>query len=225
MQKRNYQAELEQLMEQLAQEGRRPTLLVHACCGPCNTKVLDTLAKAFAITVLFYNPNIHPRKEYDKRCKAQADFIAAFNDRHQHDVQFVEGKYDPRRFFEATQGLGDEPEKGKRCEVCYELRLQEAKKFADELGCEYYTTSLTVSPYKNTEAVNRIGDELDAEALSTSQAKFLHSDFKKKNGFRESVELAKEYGLYRQNYCGCIYSYTSRFGAMGKLSKENIEKN
>lgn len=225
MQKRNYQAELEQLIEQFAQTGKRPTLLVHACCGPCNTKVLDSLAQAFEITVLFYNPNIHPRKEYDKRRDAQADFIAAFNDRHGHDVKFVEGKYDPRRFFEATKDLAAEPEKGKRCEVCYELRLQEAKKFADELGCEYYTTSLTVSPYKNTEAVNRIGDELDEQAQSTSQAKFLHSDFKKKNGFRESVALAKEYGLYRQNYCGCIYSYTSRFGAMGKLAKATSEEN
>lgn len=217
MQKRNYQAELEDLMAELKSRGERPTLLVHACCGPCNTQVLNSLAEAFAITVLFYNPNIHPRKEYEKRRDTQADFIQAFNARHGHDVVFVEGDYNPRAFFTATQGLGDEPEKGKRCEVCYELRLREAKQFASELKCDYYTTSLTVSPYKNTEAVNRIGDELDEEQQTSAQ--FLHADFKKKNGFRSSIALAKEYELYRQNYCGCIYSYTSRFGGMGKLAK------
>lgn len=217
MQKRNYQTELEELIEQLQSEGRRPTLLVHACCGPCNTKVLSSLSEAFKVTVLFYNPNIHPKPEYEKRRDTQADFIVAFNDKNGTDIEFVEGKYDPRRFFQATKGLEKEPEKGKRCEVCYELRLQEAKKFADEIGCEYYTTSLTVSPYKNTEAVNTIGDTLD-ESQNGSQSQFLHSDFKKKNGFRESIALAKEYDLYRQNYCGCIYSYTSRFGGMGKLA-------
>ncbi|MGL5383278.1 MAG: epoxyqueuosine reductase QueH [Culicoidibacterales bacterium] len=223
MQKRNYQAELEELVAELQVLGKRPKLLVHACCGPCNTQVLNSLANAFEITVLFYNPNIHPKKEYIKRRDTQADFIQAFNERHAQDIAFVEGPYNPREFFNRTKGLEAEPEKGKRCEVCYELRLEEAKKFAIELGCEYYTTSLTVSPYKNTEAVNRIGDELDENGMDETQ--FLHSDFKKKNGFRQSIAIAKEYELYRQNYCGCIYSYTSRFGGMGKLTKANNDEN
>ncbi|MGL6248195.1 MAG: epoxyqueuosine reductase QueH [Culicoidibacterales bacterium] len=223
MQKRNYQVELEELIERLQAASERPRLLVHACCGPCNTQVLNSLANAFEITVLFYNPNIHPKKEYLKRRDTQAEFIDAFNARQGHAIAFVEGPYNPREFFNKTKGLEAEPEKGKRCEACYELRLQEAKKFAEELNCEYYTTSLTVSPYKNTEAVNRIGDELDEAGEQITQ--FLHSDFKKKNGFRESIALAKEYELYRQNYCGCIYSYTSRFGGMGKLEKAKIEEN
>lgn len=223
MQVRNYQEELEALIVELEATDVRPTLLVHSCCGPCNTHVLNTLAKAFEVTVLFYNPNIQPKPEYIIRRDAQADFVTAFNEKHGHDIKFIEGAYDPRRFFNATKGLGDEPEKGKRCVVCYELRLKEAKRFADELGCEYYTTSLTVSPYKNTEAVNEIGDQLDENP--TSQAKFLHSDFKKKNGFRQSIALAKEYDLYRQNYCGCIYSYKPRFGGMGKLNIEKISEN
>lgn len=197
---RNYQKELERLIEKNHKEGVVPRLFLHSCCAPCSSYVLEYLSGYFYITVFYYNPNISPKEEYKKRVDEVCGLINQMN--FKYPVEFVEGQYEPEKFYEMAKGLEEVPEGGERCFKCYRLRLEEAAKLAREGGYDYFTTTLSISPLKNAAKINEIGEEL-AEIY---QVAHLPSDFKKKNGYKRSVELSHEYGLYRQNYCGCVFS-------------------
>ena len=204
MNKRNYQRELDSLIENLKKEGRVPRLLLHSCCAPCSSYVLEYLSQYFSITVFYYNPNIYPPEEYGKRVEEQQRFIRELLVKHR--VSFLEGPYEQERFYEMAKGLELAPEGGERCFKCYRLRLEEAAEMAKAGGFDYFTTTLSISPLKNAEKLNEIGGYL-GEAYGVP---YLFSDFKKKNGYKRSTELSKEYGLYRQDYCGCVYSMRER---------------
>jgi predicted adenine nucleotide alpha hydrolase (AANH) superfamily ATPase len=200
----NYQKELDNLIQQLLKNEKRPKLLIHSCCAPCSSYVLEYLSEFFDITIYYYNPNIFPEEEYDKRVEEQQRLIKAMPLKSK--VQFIQGNYQPAEYYEHVKGLEKEPEGGKRCFACYELRLREAAKLAAAGGFDYYTTTLSISPYKNAEKLYEIGEKLGKEY----GVAYLPSDFKKKNGYKRSIELSKEYGLYRQDYCGCVFSLQSR---------------
>lgn len=200
----NYQKELDKQIEQLQIEGRVPTLLLHSCCAPCSSYVLEYLSQHFAITVFYYNPNIAPESEYTKRIVEQQTLIEQMPAIHK--VSFLAGNYDKDKFYEMAKGMEDLREGGERCFGCYELRLRETARIAREGGFDYFTTTLSISPLKNAEKLNEIGSRL-AEECGVS---YLTSDFKKKNGYKRSIELSKEYGLYRQYYCGCAFSIRDR---------------
>ena len=203
--KMNYQLELDKLINELQKKqadaaGPVPRLLLHSCCAPCSSYVLEYLSQYFAITVLYYNPNIFPEEEYRKRVAEQRRLIAELPAK--HPVDFVEGCYLPEEFFAVAKGLEDAPEGGERCLKCFRLRLEEAARLAAEGGYDYFTTTLSISPLKNAQALNEIGQE-----LSTVYAvQHLPGDFKKRGGYQRSIELSREYELYRQNFCGCVYS-------------------
>lgn len=200
----NYQKELEHLIERLQREERVPKLLLHSCCAPCSSYVLEYLSNYFDITVFYYNPNIFPENEYTKRILEQQMLIDHMNVK--YPVSFLAGAYDRERFFEMAAGMEHLKEGGERCFKCYELRLEEAAKVAKEGGFEYFTTTLSISPLKNADKLNEIGIKVG----SRYGIEYLQSDFKKKNGYKRSIELSSEYGLYRQDYCGCEYSYRDR---------------
>ena len=176
------------------------TLLLHACCAPCSSAVLERIGNFFQVTIFYYNPNITNSDEYNKRIDELKRFISTFKTK--YPIKLEEGRYNPREFFDIARGLENEPERGKRCYKCYELRLNETAKIADSLGYNYFCTTLTLSPHKNCNWINEIGEKLDNKYNST----YLYSDFKKKNGYKRSIELSSLYNLYRQNYCGCVYS-------------------
>ena len=180
--------------------GRVPSLLLHACCAPCSSYCLEYLSQYFSITVLFYNPNISPETEYNKRVDEIRRLIDGLPVNNK--VSLIEGRYLPSEFYNSVKGLEKEPEGGKRCHVCYELRLREAAITAKELGFDYFTTTLSISPLKDAEKLNEIGKKLSDEY----GVAYLYSDFKKKNGYKRSIELSREYNLYRQNFCGCVFS-------------------
>ena len=201
----NYQLELDKLINELQKNQTDaaypvPRLLLHSCCAPCSSYVLEYLSQYFAITLLYYNPNIFPEEEYRKRVEEQKRLIAALPVK--HPVSFVEGHYQPEEFFAIAKGLEDIPEGGERCRKCFRLRLEETAKLAAEGGYDYYTTTLSISPLKNAQALNEIGQELAA----VYEVPYLPSDFKKRGGYQRSIELSREYELYRQNFCGCVYS-------------------
>lgn len=196
----NYSQQLSKLIEKLQKEGRTPHLLLHACCAPCSSHCLEYLSRYFRITVFYYNPNISPKEEYTLRIEEIKRFVQEFKS--ENEITLIEGKYEPERFFQVVKGLEQEPEGGKRCEQCFKLRLSEAAKLAKELNADYYTTTLSISPLKNAELLNKIGKE-EGDAIGITH---LPSDFKKKGGYARSIELSKEYNLYRQNFCGCVYS-------------------
>ena len=200
VQKINYQQELEKLLTQLEAEQRVPTLLIHSCCAPCSSYVLEYLSEYFKITVFYYNPNIYPESEYTKRIAEQQKLIHDMKFR--YPVSFLAGEYDKEKFYEMAAGMEDLKEGGARCMKCYELRLSEAARQAAAGGFDYFTTTLSISPLKNAQKLNEIGLRVGEEY----GVKYLVSDFKKKNGYKRSVELSKEYGLYRQDYCGCEFS-------------------
>lgn len=201
---RNYQKELEKLIYNLEKEKRVPTLLLHSCCAPCSSYVLEYLSDFFSITVFYYNPNIFPEEEFVKRIREQEMLIAKLPARYK--ISFVAGAYDSDKFYAMAKGLEMVPEGGERCFKCYELRLREAAEIAKKEGFDYFTTTLSISPLKNAKKLNEIGERLAEEY----GVKYLNSDFKKKNGYKRSTELSKEYGLYRQDYCGCVYSKLER---------------
>lgn len=203
-QKRNYQKELEQKLIAFQREDKIPSLLLHSCCAPCSSYVLEYLSQYFRITVFYYNPNITDSEEYDTRAREQERLIAQLPVK--YPIQFVEGAYEPERFYQSVKGLEMEPEGGLRCRECFLLRLEESAKLCKELDCDYFTTTLTISPLKNAPLLNELGEKL-AKQYGVA---FLNSDFKKKNGYKRSTELSAEYGLYRQDYCGCIYSKIER---------------
>lgn len=193
----NYDIEMEKQISEL-QKGSR--LLLHACCAPCSSAVLERLGNFFKITIFYYNPNIDQKEEYQKRVEELKRLISSFPVK--YPIELIEGKYEPERFLEIAKGLEEEPERGKRCYRCYQLRLEETAKLADQLGFENFCTTLTLSPYKNSQWLNEIGENLSTQY----QSNYLYSDFKKRNGYHRSIELSREYQLYRQDYCGCIYS-------------------
>ena len=175
-------------------------LLLHACCAPCSSAVLERIGNFFKVTIFYYNPNITNEEEYKKRVEEVKRFISSFKTK--YPISLEEGNYDPMEFFKISRGLEKEPERGKRCYKCYHLRLNETAKIAEKLGYDYFCTTLTLSPHKNSNWINEIGENLNNKYNST----YLYSDFKKKNGYKRSIELSSEYNLYRQNYCGCVYS-------------------
>ena len=200
----NYQKELEKLLVKLEKEGRTPRLLLHSCCAPCSSYVLEYLSKHFEITVFYYNPNIFPESEYTKRILEQQTLIEEMEMK--YPVSFIAGNYDKERFYEMARGLEYLKEGKERCFKCYALRLEEAARLAKEGEFDYFTTTLSISPMKNAEKLNDIGAALGKKY----GVEYLQSDFKKKNGYKRSIELSKEYGLYRQDYCGCVYSMQER---------------
>ncbi len=201
---RNYQKELDKIIEDAgAREGGAPSLFLHSCCAPCSSYVLEYLRQYFRITVFYYNPNITEDAEYRKRVEEQKRLIAAYNQKAQgYSIEVLEGDYEPDRFFQIAKGLEACPEGGERCFACYELRLLETAKRALAGNYDYFTTTLSISPLKNAAKLNEIGEKL---AASCGVA-WLPSDFKKRDGYKRSIELSKEYELYRQDYCGCVYS-------------------
>lgn len=204
MNKRNYQRELDACIARHEAAGERPTLLLHACCAPCSSYVLEYLSKYFAITLLFYNPNISPAAEYEKRA---AELNRLINEMAlSSPVQIASCDYDASEFFEAVKGFEQEPEGGARCTVCYTLRLKAAAAYAKAHGFDYFTTTLSISPLKDAVRLNTIGEALGKEV----GVSYLCSDFKKKEGYKRSIVLSNEYHLYRQDYCGCIFSKQQR---------------
>lgn len=197
----NYQKELEKIIDRLRREDRVPRLLLHSCCAPCSSYVLEYLSQYFEITVFYYNPNIYPESEYSKRIIEQQRLIDEMNVK--HPVSFVAGEYEKERFYDIAKGLEDVKEGGERCMRCYELRLREAAELASKGEYDYFTTTLSISPLKNAAKLNEIGTRLGTEY----GVEYLVSDFKKKNGYKRSIELSREHHLYRQDYCGCVYSY------------------
>ena len=199
----NYDIKMKELINAIP-EGQVPTLLLQSCCAPCSSHVLSVLSPHFKITILYYNPNIEPFAEYEKRKNEQKSFIERFNSPNPIDI--IDCDYDNEEFKKMSQGLETEKEGGPRCFKCYELRLRKTAEIAKSNNYDYFCTTLTVSPFKNSQKLNEIGAMLEEEY----QIPYLYSDFKKNNGYHHSIELSKEYNLYRQDYCGCIYSQKER---------------
>ena len=196
----NYQKKMEDIIEENKKNNLVPTILLHSCCAPCSSHVIDVLSKDFNITILYYNPNIEPYEEYLKRKEEEIRFIKEYNNTNRLDI--IDCDYDNEQYHELVKGLEDCKEGGNRCFKCYRMRLEYTAIKAKELNYDYFGTTLTVSPYKNSQKLNEIGEELEKKY----NIKYLYSDFKKNNGYKHSIEMSKEYNLYRQNYCGCIYS-------------------
>ncbi len=209
--KTNFQIEMEKLIAALGD--RRPTLLLHACCAPCSSYVLESIAKYFNITMFFYDPNITPAEEYEKRYSElkrllrEAPFASG--------IKIMESEYEPEKFFEIAKGLEDVPEGGERCFKCYRLRLERTAQAAKEHGFDYFATTLSISPYKSSAKLAEISLALQSEY----GVNWLPSDFKKRGGYKRSIELSKEYGLYRQDYCGCVYSQAQRAAKLADKGK------
>ena len=200
MNKRNYQKELEKKLEELQSGGGVPTLFLHSCCAPCSSYVLEYLSRYFEITVFYYNPNIAPEGEFKKRLAEQRRLIA-----HQpavHPVQLIAGDYEPAAFAAVAKGYEDCPEGGARCMRCYRQRLEKTAALAKEIGFDYFCTTLSISPLKDAQKINAIGQSV-GEQYGVA---WLPSDFKKQERYKRSIALSREYGLYRQNFCGCVYS-------------------
>ncbi len=214
MNRRNYQKELDEIIENLERKGQTqdtgsedvdvPRLLLHSCCAPCSSYVLEYLSDYFEITDFFYNPNIEPEEEYRHREQELDRLIREMNPK--HPISFFSGRYDPEQFYETVRGLEHIPEGGERCFSCYRLRMEEAARLAAQGGFDWFTTTLSISPLKNAEKINEIGQELEKKY----GVRHLPSDFKKKGGYQRSIELSREHGLYRQDYCGCVFSKAER---------------
>lgn len=215
MQVRNYQKELEKTIERITKEGRVPSLLLHSCCAPCSSYVLSYLSDYFRITVCYYNPNITSEEEFRKRAEEQKRLIEELPCK--YPVTFRLGEYEPERFLETVREYANEPEGGKRCELCFQMRLSYAGRLAALEGFDYFTTTLSISPLKNAPLLNTIGEQLSAEL----GVPYLTSDFKKKGGYLRSIELSREYNLYRQDYCGCVYSLRERNKRMQNRSGDS----
>lgn len=196
----NYQLKLDKIITQLQLDNKRPNLLLHSCCGPCSSYVLEYLSKYFDITCFFYNPNISPYEEYILRLNEQKRLLNEF--KFSSDINFIDGEYNNKAFINAVKGFELEPEGGKRCEVCFRLRMSKTAKLAKDLNFDYFATTLTVSPHKDATLINTIGKELEAKY----NINYLISDFKKRNGYKRSIEICRELDIYRQTYCGCLYS-------------------
>ena len=200
MMNRNYSKELDALIEKNKRENLKPKLMLHACCACCASYVLEYLSEHFEIYLLFYNPNITSVEEYDYRYSELKRLVCEME--LSEKVSIVDSDYSPDEFMDRVKGLENEPEGGKRCAVCFKQRLKETARKAVEFSCDYFATTLTISPLKNSSIINSIGESISKDV----SVAYLPSDFKKKNGYKRSIELSKEYNLYRQNFCGCVYS-------------------
>ena len=200
----NYQIEMERELARIQADGRRPRLLLHSCCAPCSSFVLERLMNVFDLTVFYYNPTIAPKEEFLRRVEEQQRLIDAMP--HERPIDLIQGEYDDRAFYELARGHEQDPEGGERCTACFRLRLGKTAEVAAQGGFDYFTTTLSISPLKDAQRLNAIGAALSAE----TGVPYLFSDFKKRNGYKRSCELSAQYGLYRQDYCGCIYSRMER---------------
>lgn len=207
----NYQKILENTLKEIT--GKKPSLLLHACCAPCSSYVIEYLSTYFDMTIYYYNPNIHPENEYERRLQELKTFLQIFPLAKKNNVSLIVDKYDPQEYFSNTNVLEDpslqtEPEKGERCRRCYEFRMKKAYSYACKNHFDWFTTTLSISPHKDSEKINIIGKNLEENCPDTvnHKTRFLYSDFKKKGGFLRSTQLSSEYKLWRQDYCGCIYS-------------------
>ena len=200
MQSIPYQKQLDTLLDTLTAQQTRPTLLLHSCCAPCSSYTLQYLSRYFHITLLYYNPNISPAAEYERRLAEQKHLLTDMG--LADSIALIADDYDPQEFFSASAGMEDAPEGGVRCAACFRLRLERAAIKAKALGCDYFCTTLSISPHKNAPLINEIGQQLATQY----GIHWLTSDFKKKGGYQASIALSKEYNLYRQDYCGCIFS-------------------
>lgn len=200
----NYQKELELILDKISTFNYVPKLLLHACCAPCSSYCIEYLSEYFDITIYYYNPNIYPDIEYNRRLNELKKFINEIP--HKNKLELIECNYNSNEYYKSIKGLENLGERSKRCFNCYNLRMEEAAKYASNNNYDYFTTTLSISPYKNSEWINEIGKHLENEY----NIKYLYSDFKKKNGYKRSIELSKIYNLYRQDYCGCIYSKVER---------------
>ena len=200
----NYNKVMEEKIETILKSGEVPRILLHSCCAPCSTHVIDTLSPCFDITVLYYNPNIEPYEEYEKRKQEEVRFISEYQAKNKLDILDVQ--HENELFREMARGLEDVPEGGARCIKCYYLRMEKTAKLAREHGYDYFATTLTVSPLKNSQKLNDIGRILSEQY----GIQYLYSDFKKKEGYKHSIEMARVYDLYRQDYCGCVFSKEQR---------------
>ncbi len=206
----NYQIEMERELARIHAAGERPLLALHACCAPCSSAVLERLNEAFRIAVYFYNPNISPEAEYRARAREITRLAAAMP--LAADLRVEEGPYEPECFYALTRGHEADPEGGARCGICFEMRLRRTAEFAREIGADYFTTTLSISPLKDAQRLNAIGAQIAREA----GVKYLFSDFKKRDGYRRSCVLSEAYGLYRQDFCGCAFSRRERDARAGK---------
>lgn len=204
MPKINYQIEMEREIARIRSRGRRPLLALHSCCAPCSSAVLERLNEDFQIALFYYNPNISPEEEFRHRVEEQKRLVREMPLR--EDLTVTEGEYDPATFYARVRGHEDDPEGGARCGICFELRLRRTAEFARGIGADYFTTTLSISPLKDAQRLNAIGAALAEEY----GVRYLSSDFKKKDGYRRSCALSEEYGLYRQDFCGCVYSRMER---------------
>ena len=202
----NFQKLLEEELEKIKEKGIKPKLLIHACCGPCSSYVIEYLNNFFDITIYYYNPNIYPTFEFLRRYDELEKFIIEYNNKNNKEIKLFGVDYETKEFYKGIRGLEHEGERSRRWYSCYKLRMTKAAKYAKENNFDYFTTTLSISPYKNAEWINEIGKDLEKEL----DIKYLYSDFKKKNGYKRSLELSKEYNLYRQEYCGCVYSKEER---------------
>lgn len=193
----NYQVKLEEILDKL---NNTPKLLLHACCAPCSSYVLEYLSNYFEITILYYNPNIYPDIEYNRRYNELKNFIPKRV--YKNKVELIELPYNDKEYYQAVRGLELLGEKSERCYRCYAFRMEESAKYAKEHNYDYFTTTLSISPYKISSWINEIGEKLETKY----DIKYLYADFKKKNGYKRSLELSREFNLYRQDYCGCVFS-------------------
>ncbi len=222
MNKRNYAKELDKIIEENLREGKRPKLLLHACCAPCSSYCLEYLREFFDVTVFFYNPNITADAEYRKRVEEEKRLISELNlqvdeqsfpemnsSERAGKIGIIEGDYDPKVFYDAVKGYEDCREGGDRCRKCFELRLNETARIAADEGFDLMTTTLTISPLKNADVLNEVGEQ----AARAKGITFLPSDFKKKEGYKRSIELSRKFGLHRQAFCGCSFSQAERMAS------------
>lgn len=217
MNKVNYHQKMLELIKENCDENRVPKLLIHSCCAPCSSYCLELLSQYFEVTVFYYNPNIYPPEEYTMRVAEQDRFVKEFPAKNK--ISFVEANYDTDKFYAMAKGMEHVKEGGERCFACYELRLRETAEFAKANGFDFFTTTLSISPLKNAQKLNEIGSKLELEY----DIKYLYSDFKKQNGYKRSTEISDEYEMYRQYYCGCVYSKKQRDDEIAAKEREREE--
>ena len=217
MNNQNYHLKMLELIQANCDETRVPKLLIHSCCAPCSSYCLELLSQYFEITVFYYNPNIYPPEEYHMRAAEQERFVQKFPSKHK--ISFVEGVYDTEKFYAMARGMEELKEGQERCFACYEMRLREACEYAKENRFDFFTTTLSISPLKNAAKLNEIGGKLEGEYGIA----YLYSDFKKKNGYKRSTEISNEYDMYRQYYCGCVFSKKQRDEEIAARKRESEE--
>lgn len=200
----NYQKILDEMLNKIKTEESVPRLLLHACCAPCSSYVLEYLNNYFDITIYYYNPNIYPYEEYNRRLDELKRFLSEYDTK--RPIKLIEDQYTPDDYYESVKGLTNLKEGSIRCYNCYKFRMDKACNYAKENNFDYFTTTLSISPYKNSSWINEIGESLEKKY----NVKYLYADFKKKDGYKRSLELSRKYNLYRQDYCGCVYSKESR---------------